>query len=128
MVSKLNYEIIRGRLSSADQKYIEDRAESGQKAGRIARALKRHPATVQWFMYRSGLMAPKKGSRLKPYMRNGTLVVPFSPEEDAFIEALRVQDFGFRKIADLTSKRFANRRSGHAVQMRLTMLAAREVA
>lgn len=124
----LSHQVLPGGLSTDDHARIFDLAENrGWKAHRIARTLQKHPATVQWFMYRQGLAAPVYHGT-KPYMRGGRLVVPFTPEEDAFIEALRVQDFGFSKIADLTNKRFGLDRSFHTIHCRLVMLAAREAA
>lgn len=64
----------------------------------------------------------------EPYQRNGRMVVLFTRDEDAFITALRIQGFGPRKIAELTTKRYGNQRSHHTIACRLVMLAARECA
>lgn len=119
----------RGPLTDEDRTRIHELAAQGFKAFRIARLIKRHPATVHWFMYTQGLTAPSYNpNRPMSYVRNGKTVHLFSPEEDAFIEALRIQDFTFDQIADLASKRFGITRSGHTMQCRLIMLAAREEA
>jgi hypothetical protein len=127
MVSKVTHHVRPGGLSKQDHEYIEELAGRGWKATRIARCIEKHPCTVQWYMYRSGLAAPKYRDQ-EPYMRGGRLVVPFTPEEDAFIEALRVQGYGLKKIADVASKRYGAQRSPHVINCRLIMLAAREVA
>lgn len=127
MADKLNHDVLPGGLSEECQARIFELAERGWAASRIARDLRKHPSTVQWFMYRSGLKAPEY-RKTEPYYRGGRLVVPFSPEEDAFIVALRVQDYSPRKIAELASKRFGHDRNNHTVRCRLVMLAAREDA
>jgi hypothetical protein len=127
MADKINHPVRPGGLSKRDHEYIFALAEQGWKAHRIARAIEKHPATVQWFMYRSGLRAPAyRGT--DPYFRNGRMIVPFTPEHDAFIEALRVQGYGLSKIAEMATKRFGHERSPHTINCRLVMLAAREVA
>jgi len=121
-----SHEVKPGGLSADDHAEISDRAERGQKAQQIARAIGKHPSTVQWFMYSAGLAAPRQRDNPEPYLRGGRIVRPYSREEDAFIEALRIQDYSLAKIAELTNKRFATERSYHTIQMRLIMLAARE--
>ena len=119
----------RGRLTDADRARIQDLAGEGLKAYRIAREIKRHPATVQWYMYTSGLMAPTHNpNRPTSYVRNGKAVHLFTAEEDAFIEALRIQAYTFDQIAALAGKRFGFARTAHTMQCRLIMLAAREDA
>ena len=127
-MAKFSHVVKPGGLSEADHAEIYDRAERGQRASQIARAIGKHPSTVQWFMYSEGLAAPRQRDDPQPYMRGGRLVRPYSREEDAFIEALRVQDYSLSKIAELTNKRFGTERTYHTIQMRLIMLAAREVA
>lgn len=123
-MSKLPHPVRPGGLSKFDHEMIVTLARRGWKPGRIALTIEKHPATVRWFMYRHGLTAPAYG---KPsYSRGGREVRPFTPDEDAFITALRVQDYGPTKIADLATKRFGHKRSGHTIACRLVMLAARE--
>lgn len=126
-MSKLKYTVLPGGLSVSDHERIHELAGRGWKSSRIAREIEKHPATVQWFMYRSGLKAPAYG-RTKSSFRNGREVKPFSPEEDAFITALRLQNYGPKKIADLATNRFGHPRSNHTIACRLVMLAAREDA
>lgn len=128
MPSKPSHRVRPGGLSKTDHEMIFTLAGRGWKSTRIASAIEKHPSTVQWFMYRHGLQAPEYREDAKPYTRNGRVVVPFSREEDAFIEALRIQGYGPRKIADLTTKRFGHQRSFHTISCRLVMLAAREMA
>lgn len=127
MSRKILYAVEPGGLSEVNHEQIFAMADRGWKSTRIAREIRRHPSTVQWFMYRNGLAAPVyHGS--EPYYRGGRLVIPFDAEQDAFIEALRIQGFDFNEIADLAAKRFGFTRSGHTIFCRLTMLAARESA
>jgi len=118
----------RGRLTDADRARIHELAERGLKAGRIARIIKRHPSTVQWFMYSQGLSAPASVEKPFSYVRNGRTVHRFTSHEDAFIEALRIQDYSYEEIARNASKRFGTERSAHVVKCRLIMLASREDA
>ncbi|MGX9145887.1 hypothetical protein [Mesorhizobium sp. 128a] len=124
-MSKLSYNIKPGGLSADDHERIHELAARGWKSTRIAREIEKHPGTVQWFMYRHGLKAPSYG-RTKSSFRNGREVKPFSPEEDAFITALRVQDYTPKQIADLSTRRFGHQRSNHTIACRLVMLAARD--
>jgi|SRR5579859_4152091 len=126
----MNHAMGSGKLTDADRTQIEVLAEKGLSSGQIAQRLRRHQSTVQWFMYRNGLVAPKplpEGRRLT-YTRNGRTVTRYSQEEDAFIQALRLQGFNIPKIAELSSKRFNIDRKHHSVRCRLIMLAAREDA
>jgi hypothetical protein len=119
----------RGRLTDADRERIQELAERGAKAGRIAQIIKRHQSTVYWYMVSNGLTTPRAAPN-KPasYVRNGRIVRHFSADEDAFILALRVQGFSFTKIAHAANGRFATERTAHSVQVRIIMLAAREEA
>lgn len=129
MSSVLKHPVRPGGLSAADHEYIHELARRGWTSHRIAASIEKHPSTVQWYMYRHGLKAPQyRENRLKPVVRGGRVVKPFTPEEDAFITALRIQGFGPRKIADLTTKRFGHPRTHHTVACRLVMLASREDA
>lgn len=125
MPDSLNHPVRPGGLSPDDHRRIFDLAERGWKSHRIAREIEKHPSTVQWFMYRNGLKAPGY-PRQTASIRNGRVLKPFTPEEDAFITALRIQGFGPTKIADLTTKRFGHPRSFHTIACRLVMLAARD--
>jgi hypothetical protein len=122
----LSYEVVPGGLGPVERDRIFALAKKGLKGHKIARELRKHPATVRWFMYRNGLLAPKHYG--PPTLRGGKIVKPFTPEEDAFITALRVQSFGPTEIARLTTKRFGHPRTLHVVSQRLVMLAAREDA
>jgi hypothetical protein len=117
----------RGPLTDDELEKIAALGERGLNAGQIAQRLGgRSAATVYWRLLNLGLAKPKRGGNRKPYLRNGVLVIPYSAEEDAFIEALRVQGFKSAKIAELCSKRYGHRRTGHSIDVRLVMLAASE--
>ena len=58
------------------------------------------------------------------YKRGNHWVYPYSPEKDAFIEALRVPDYTLKQIADLATKRFGKPRNHHSIFVRRTLLAA----
>lgn len=124
----LTHEVLPGGLSDADRERIFDLAEKGQKPGQIARRLLKHPSTVYWFMLTEGLAAPRPAKSFTPYLRNGRMVRPYSPDEDAFIEALRIQNYSVGEIARIANLRFKNERTPHGVNVRLVMLAAREAA
>lgn len=126
-MGSLTYAVLPGGLSTADHDSIFELAGRGWRPTRIARRLLKHPSTVYWFMLRHALVAPGP-SRAKPYRRGETLVVPYTPEEDAFIVALRVQRYRLDEIARLVAARFGTRRKPHSLFVRLVMLAAREDA
>jgi hypothetical protein len=117
----------RGRLTDDDRVRIDELAEQGMKAGAIAARIKRHPSTVQWYMYSSGLQAPSAAPE-KPasFMRNGKIVHRFTHGEDVLIQTLRLQGFSTELIAEQCCKRFATARTPHTIKCRLIMLAARE--
>jgi hypothetical protein len=114
----------RGRLSDDELAAVEEMAGRKRTAGQIAVKLDRHPATIGWVMHRLGLKAP--AVRSFNYVRNGVPVRSFSPDEDAFIQALRCQDYSWSVIARLSEKRFDHRRSAATIGTRLRMLANRE--
>lgn len=124
----MNHAMGSGRLTDTDHARIEELAEKGLSSGQIAQRLRRHQSTVQWFMYRNGLVAPKPmpEGRQVTYMRNGRTVTRYTQEEDAFIQALRLQGLDIAEIAELSSKRFNIDRKHHSVRCRLIMLGARE--
>jgi hypothetical protein len=117
-----------GGLSNADHKMIRELADRGWNSNRIAQRIEKHPATVAWFMYSRGLKErTRQPTPRKPYTRaDGVLVSPFTPDEDAFIEALRVQQYKFVEIARLANARFGTKRPHNSIQMRLVMLAGGE--
>ena len=125
MANSLSYPVRPGGLSPEDHAEIFKLAERGWRSTRIAREIEKHPSTVQWFMYRNGLKAPGYQRRTTS-TRNGRVVKPFTPDEDAFITALRLQGLSPKKIAELTTERFGHPRSGPTVAHRLIMLAARD--
>jgi IS30 family transposase len=115
-------------LNDDDHTRIRELAEKGWKSGRIAQVIGKKPATVYWFMLRNGLAERPVSHRTMAYKRGANWVYPYSAEEDAFIEALRIQNYDFKTIADLATKRFGKPRNHHSVFVRLTILAATEKA
>jgi len=114
-------------LTDEDLARIEELARKGFTSGRIAQILGKRAATVAWAMYAAGLKAPKPAPEVgKTYMRKGVTVRQYSAEEDAFIQAVRIQGYPLSKIAELASERFGTSRTQHSIRVRLTMLANRE--
>jgi hypothetical protein len=62
---------------------------------------------------------------MTPYRRGGTLVRPFTAEEDALMEAMRVAGAGTTAIARALAARSGHPRSAATVNMRLKALARR---
>lgn len=118
--------IIRGRMTPADKAEIERLATTMIKptAGKIARKINRHPATVNWFMLTHGLVDRIPGRAARAYERNGRTVHPYTAEHDAFIEDLRGQGLVYREIAQRVTAEFGIPRNLHSVQVRLVQLAA----
>lgn len=121
---KLSYTVKPGGLSPEDHERIFSLAEKGLTCGRIAHKLEKHPATVRWFMYRNGLARPSTKHGMPKGRPNAAGRKAYSPEEDAFIVALRAAGTDLRIIAEQVSERFGHKRSRHGVEVRLVMLAA----
>lgn len=125
----MNAQVLRrGQLSDADKEQIRELASKGLGPTKIAKQIGRHPSTVNWFTYVEGLRAPTPSPDYpKSYLRNGRRVHRFTREEDEFIERHRADGLTVGEIARAASSRFGTERTGHAISLRLTMLAAREV-
>lgn len=125
-MSRVPEGILRGRLSTDEEAEIISLAERRFSPGRVAQKLNRHPGTINFAFHRLGLR------ELKPakfaYVRNGVEVRSFSPEEDAWITALRVQGYTTTAIAEMGAKRWGHPRTAATINMRLTMLANRSDA
>lgn len=118
---------VQGRLTEAEKATIVERAQAGWSAGRIALRLNRHPGTVNFAMHALGLRVVVQRDR--DYVRaDGVRCRSFSGEEDAFIQALRIQGFTTPRIAALCEKRFGHPRSAATIGIRLKMIANREEA
>lgn len=126
MTTAIYPNIKRGKMTAADKAEIERLATTMVKptAGKIARKINRHPATVNWFMLTRGLIERKAGRAAHPYERNGRTVYPYTAEHDAFIESLRSQGKVFREIGELVTAKFGIERDAHSVQVRMIQLAA----
>ncbi len=116
-------------LTEDDKEVIRQFAEQGLGPDRIAKVVKRHPSTVNWFMYRDGLKAarPAPATQLT-YVRNGYTVYRYTDAEDEFIEKMRTGGAGPTAIARAASERFGTSRTAHGISVRLTMLAGRDEA
>lgn len=119
-----------GRMSKEEREQIEQLAATMKKPtpGKIARRLSRHPATVNWYMLRNGLIERKPGHAPSPYMRNGAMVYPYAPEHDRRLIELRTDKPGrprltYREIGEILTKEFSIERDAHSVQVRMTQLA-----
>jgi hypothetical protein len=119
-------DIKRGRLSRAEEAAIVDLAARNFSPGRIAQKLNRHPATINYAMHRLHLRAVAR--RDFAYFRGGVPVKSFSPTEDAYLTALRVQGLSHTQIAILLTHRFGHPRSSHTIGVRLALLANAEAA
>ena len=124
MTRMLSYPVKPGGLSDRDREAIFEMAERGLTCGPIARRLSKHPATVRWFMFRNGLVAPSRRSSMPTDHPNRANRKGYAPDEDAFILALRLQSIGLSEIARLATLRFGHPRSAHGISVRLVMLAA----
>lgn len=116
----------RGKMTAEEKLEIERLAQTMAQPtpGRIAAKLNRHPATVNWYMLRYGLITRRPGRAARPYVRDGKTVYPYSPEHDARIEALRAQGKVFREIGEIVTREFGIERDAHSVQVRITQLSA----
>ena len=126
MPKGLSYAVDPGGLSEADHERIFALAEKGWRSTRIARSIRKHPSTVGWFMYRHGLRPMLTTDAVREYVRGGRTVRRFTREEDAYIQALRIQDVSFADIARLTTARFGHPRHIHTIHCRLVMLAGQD--
>jgi IS30 family transposase len=117
-------DIKRGRMTADDKAAIERLAETMDKptAGKIARKINRHPATVNWFMLTRGLIERKARRAPHEYQRAGKTIYPYAVEHDEFIEARRSEGKPFREIGELVTAKFGIERSGHSVQVRIIQL------
>lgn len=111
-----------GRLGPELHDEIRALAAKGWSSSRIALQIRRHPATVAWFMYRDGLKAIDTQRARRPYLRQGMPVRPYGAEEDAFITALRVQGCSLVAIASQAEARFGHQRTRHSIRVRLILL------
>jgi Helix-turn-helix domain len=113
----------RGRLTEQEIASLEDLRGQGLSRQRIARAMDRHPSTIEHALVRLGLHSPKP-QRQKPYVRNGVEVRPFTEDEDLLLTTLRIAGHRLSVIARAMTARFGKRRTTGTVAMRLKQLAA----
>ena len=116
-----------GRLTERERAEISRLADLGLRAGQIAQRLDRHKGTINFAMHAMGL-TDGPVDRAFDYVRNGRRVVSFSPDEDARIEALRIQGFTTTRIADLAERRWGHPRNAATINIRLKQIANRGLA
>lgn len=116
----------RGRISPEEKIEIERVIGSMKKptAGKVARRVNRHPATINWYMLTKGHIEREPGRAPGPYVRAGKIIYPYAPEHDAFIQELRRAGLSKKIIAARLTAEFGIARSHHSVDVRLVQLAA----
>jgi IS30 family transposase len=114
----------RRALTESECERIDQLHGTGLGAFRIGAELGRAPQTVQSYLYRAGLAAPKPLEKPSSYKRRDRTAHMFTDAEDTFIEALRIQDYTPAQIAMATNKRFKVQRCAGTIRIRLRMLAA----
>lgn len=126
MAARPAYATKSGRMSKEEHASIERLAQEMKTptAGKIARRLNRHPATVKWFMLTRGLIERAPQRAAASYTRNGRVVHPYLEQHDMLIEQLRAQGKVFREIAAELTTRFGIDRTAHSIQVRLVQLSA----
>jgi hypothetical protein len=116
-------------LSDADRREIERLCATMKKPtpGKISRKIGRDVGTVAWFMIRTGLIE-RKISYDGPvsYVQGGKTVFRYTEAHDLRIVELRRAGMPPREIARIITEQFGIARTGHSVDVRLTMLAAYE--
>lgn len=121
--------IKRGRMTADELCQLDTLADRGMGPAEVARRLNRHPATIAWqFIIRGHKEFKPRAAIPDSYKRGSVTVIRFKPEEDAFIEAKRVQGFNCAEICDFVREKFGHRRSPHTILMRLKVLACAEAA
>lgn len=120
--------IKRGRLTEAERAEIDRLALSMKRPTpyAIANRLNRHPATITWYMLRSGLLNRPAGTVRRPYERNGATVHPWKPEHDRRLTELRCANWSYSRIAAALTDEFGVPRKWNSVRVRAVMLAAAE--
>jgi hypothetical protein len=119
--------IKRGRMSAEEKAAIERLAAALKKPtpGAIARKLKRHPATVAWYMISHGLIERTIRYGGKPRVRpDGIVQMPWTREQDLRLLELRAAGTGFPEIAERLTREFNIPRNHHGARIRCIMLAA----
>jgi hypothetical protein len=117
--------VLRGRLSPAERARIEALADLGLTTRQIADRMNRMTPTINFAMHSMGLKSPKTRP-VVDYMRGGSRVVCFTPDEDAMIEQMRVDGAFCSTIAAACLTQFGRKRLPGTINTRLKMLANRE--
>lgn len=115
-------------LTEEMRQRIEDLALTMAKpsASKIARKLGlEKDGAVYWYMLTRGLLQKKSPTYTnRVYERNGKKIYPYSPDHDALITSMRIENKPFAKIAAALEENFGIPRTAHSVQVRTIFLAA----
>jgi hypothetical protein len=114
-----------GRLDQAERDFIEEKAGLRWPTMRIARALRRHPSTIHFYLV-SHYLKPASGHRIGSYVRRGRQVHGFTEDEDVFLEAACIAGHSLKTLAGIWPKRFGRPRSVNTLSIRLKWLASRD--
>jgi hypothetical protein len=116
-----------GKLTDDDKRRIAEMHDRGRKCGPIARALRRHQATVSWYMYQQGMrIAPPCPEVARSWMRGSKVCWTYDRKEEQRAIALRKEGKTFMEIADILNAEFNRDRNWHSVHVRLVMSSSRE--
>lgn len=113
-------------MTDAERMRIEAMAERGHRAVAIGRAINRKTATVRWYLYTIGKVAPSRVPYPPTCMRNGRLVHRFSRDEDAVLLSMRRRGDKCEAIANECNRRFETNRTASSVHARLVIIAREE--
>lgn len=119
--------LIRGRMTAQEKAQIDQLAGSMRRPtpSAIARRLKRHPSTVNWYMITRGLVERRVCyGRRRAGVRRGHTLNPYTAEHDRRLVELRRSGAKFRTIAEVLTREFGLPRNQHSVRIRAIMLAA----
>jgi hypothetical protein len=119
--------LIRGRMTPQEKAQIDQLAGSLRRPtpSAIARRLKRHPSTVNWYMITRGLVDRSVTyGRQRASVRRGRALNPYTPQHDRRLVELRRSGVRFRAIAETLTREFGVPRKPHSVRIRAIMLAA----
>ena len=101
----------RPSLTDEQKELIADMRERGLSCGVISRRLNLSQGAVSWHCLVAGIDSPRTRSRVPApvkhdqYMRNGRVVLAFSPDDDAQLLALEAEGKRYGTIAKIMGRR-----------------------